>query len=440
MTEVKPYPEYKDSGVDWLRSIPTDWASAQVRRVATIVNGGTPGPDGTNWNGHVNWATPVDLNAADGGSIDYTQRTLTSAGLASGSASVLPGSIVLSTRAPIGYSALCMTEMAFNQGCKGLMPRSSVRPQYLLFVMQAAKGELSRRGQGTTFLELSGGSLASVMVPLPSVVEQDAIATFLDRETAEIDAFVADQEELIALLAERRAATITHAVTKGLDPSVPMKDSGVEWLGEIPECWDAQKLGWLARIGNGSTPSRENPLNWIDGTIPWLSSTVVNQQRVEAAAEFVTTEARRLCHLPTVRAGSLLVGLTGQGRTRGMAARLAFDSTISQHLAFVETRTGLDSDYAFWLLVSAYAHLRFQSDGNGGTKGGLTCEELASLRIPVPPSLEEQQATARYLDHETAEIDATIADAREAIALLRERRAALISAAVTGKIDVRGRE
>lgn len=119
-----------------------------------------------------------------------------------------------------------------------------------------------------------------------------------------------------------------------------------------------------------------------------------------------------------------------------MAARLTFNSTISQHLAYVQPRRGLEPDFTYWLLVSAYRHLRFQSDGNGGTKGGLTCEELASLRVPVP-SLSEQQSIAQRLDNETYELDAAIADARDAIALSRERRAALISAAVTGKIDVR---
>lgn len=285
--------------------------------------------------------------------------------------------------------------------------------------------------------DLDPDVLRGMLVPVPPRELQKQIVDFLDRETAEIDEFIADQEELIVLLTERRSATISHAVTKGLDPTVPMKDSGVEWMGAIPDAWNVRKLGGLAKIGNGATPSRENTEYWRDGMIPWLSSTVVNHGLVHEAAEFVTAAARHECHLPIVAAGSLLVGLTGQGRTRGMVARLAIDSTISQHLAFLTPGQGLDVGYGYWALTSAYGHLRFVSDGNGGTKGGLTCEELSRLLISAP-LISEQRAIAAYLDNETAELDGAITDARKAISLSKERRAALISAVVTGKIDVRG--
>lgn len=278
---------------------------------------------------------------------------------------------------------------------------------------------------------------SNIPIAYPPIAEQQSIVSYLDRETAEIDEFIADQEELIALLSERRTATITHAVTKGLNPDVPMKDSGVDWLGDVPEHWAVEKLSWLSRIGNGSTPATENLDYWADGNIPWLNSSCVNLDVVLEPSKLVTATALKACHLPMVPAGSILVGLTGQGKTRGMATMLGIDSTINQHIAYVTPFPALKVSYAHWFLVASYDQLRFISDGNGGTKGGLTCDQLGRIRIPQMRA-DEQLQIAAYLDRETAEIDAAIADAREAIALSKERRAAVISAAVTGKIDVRG--
>ena len=273
--------------------------------------------------------------------------------------------------------------------------------------------------------------------PIPSRCEQHPISDFLDRETARIDALVARKERLIDLLQEKRIARITHAVTRGLVPDVPMMESGVAQLGDIPAHWEVKRLGYVTRIGNGSTPNRNAVRYWLDGTYPWLTSAKINERVIEAADQFVTEAALRECHLPSVPAGSVLVAITGEGQTRGRAALLRIDSTISQHLAFITPqRSDVYSAFLVRLLEARYQWLRDESSGSGSTRGALTCEFLKSLRCAFPPR-EEQREIAKLLDRETTKIDALIAKVREAIEHLNEFRTALISAAVTGKIDVR---
>ncbi|WP_405778385.1 restriction endonuclease subunit S [Streptomyces sp. NBC_00859] len=260
----------------------------------------------------------------------------------------------------------------------------------------------------------------ALSVPMPPAKEQRAIADYLDRETARIDTLIEEQQRLIEMLRERRRSVVTNAI-----PPRPSLDSG------------ADKLGRTARIGNGSTPRRESREYW-GGDVPWLNSSVVNQARVGSAAESVTAAALAECHLPIVPPGSVLVGLTGQGKTRGMATILDIEATVNQHLAYVTpNRARWWPDYLLWMLTAAYGNLRSISDENGSTKGGLTCEALKQLRVTVPP-IDEQRRIAFHLDEQTAKTDTLIAETERFIELARERRSALITAAVTGQIDVRG--
>jgi type I restriction enzyme, S subunit len=276
--------------------------------------------------------------------------------------------------------------------------------------------------------------IRKIWLPVPPPSQQRAIADYLDRETARLDALVAAKERVLGLLAEKRRALITRAVTRGLDPHAPLCDSGIHWLGEIPAHWQIWKLGHAAAVGNGSTPNRDKAEYWTEGTIPWLNSSVVNQEEVVQADQFVTSVAFQECHLPLVRSGSILLAITGQGKTRGQAVVLSFDATINQHLVFIAPdRSRLDSWFLRWTLLSAYKFLRSISDDAGGTKGALTCEEVANLRIPIPP-LAEQLTIVGHIAAAIKMLDALRAATESSIALLKERRAALIAAAVTGKI------
>ena len=204
------------------RGLPPASASRQVfdelpiRRVFEVVNGGTPTSSEENWNGDVEWATPADLACAHGDILRATARTLTRTGLHQGSNSVPANSLIVSTRAPIGYVCETISRMAFNQGCRGLVPRCNVDLRFFRHQLSVMDEQLQALGQGSTFMELSTTTLASVLIAVPELHEQRAIADYLDAETARIDALSSRQESAITLLEERRTALITAAVTGDL--------------------------------------------------------------------------------------------------------------------------------------------------------------------------------------------------------------------------------
>lgn len=277
----------------------------------------------------------------------------------------------------------------------------------------------------------------SILLPVPEVEEQIQIARFLDHETAKIDALIAEQQRLIELLKEKRQAVISHAVTKGLDPNVPMKDSGVEWLGEVPAHWEITRIGWKCMVGNGCTPARDNQEYWKDGSFPWLNSSQVNLDRVNDADQFVTARALQVCALPVVKPGSVLMAITGEGKTRGTVTITEIEATISQHVAFMEpTDEYLSSSYLHSWLSACYSRLRFESAGWGSTKAAITCSDIRSFPLPLPTRTEQLEICC-FVESQSSRFDVLTIDAKRSISLLEERRSALISAAVTGKIDVR---
>lgn len=276
--------------------------------------------------------------------------------------------------------------------------------------------------------------LLDFVLPYPPRAEQDAIVAFLDEKLADIDRYIAAKQRLIGLLDEQKAAIINQAVTQGLNPAVEMKESGVEWLGEIPVHWKMIKLSRVANVLNGTTPSRNQPDYWQQGTIPWLSSGKVNDYFVETPAEYITDKALRECSLSIIPTGSIIMGMIGQGKTRGMTAYLGIDTCINQNLAAIVPKGELNGRFLHHFLTFAYKPLR--DYGRGGNQEALNCEIISSFRVPLPPS-DEQNSIAVYLDSTTKELSDAKRYIEREIELMQELRTALIAEAVTGKIDVR---
>ena len=276
-----------------------------------------------------------------------------------------------------------------------------------------------------------------MVLPIPPLDEQAAIVLYLDDADQRIRAYVSAKERLIALLEEERQAVIQQAVTRGMDPNVRLKPSGVEWLGDVPEHWETMRVGYFSEVGNGSTPSRGNAAYWADGVHPWLNSSSVNQGTITKADQFVTDLALHECHLPSLRPGTVLVGITGQGKTRGMSAILDIDATINQHMAFITPKTTRISPYYLQIyLTAAYSELRAISSASGSTRAALTCEDIKGFTIVFPPR-DEQEHLLKELRHKFAEVDTSIARDRRQIELMEEYRTRLIADIVTGKLDVR---
>ncbi len=318
---------------------------------------------------------------------------------------------------------------------------TQVAPRFLMYALLSRSGraqiESLARGSSASMVKLGQSHLKDFQIPLPTCEEQGQVIEFLDRKTGQIDALIAKKTELVEKLKEKRRAIITQAVTKGLNHSAHMRNSGIDWLGKVPAPWGVRRLKFVAKVGNGSTPDRENSEYW-DGDYPWLNSSVVNQEVVTTAEEFVTSKALAECHLPKIQPPVVLVGITGQGRTRGMASTLNFEATINQHLAFIKPEPDMvEVSYLRRVFDIAYAYLRSESDGGGSTKGAITCEQISEMPLPVPP-LEEQKEITAYLAPRLEVIDRMMKSVESAIARLSEYRTALITAATTGQIDVSG--
>ena len=430
------YPEYKDSGVDWLGEVPGHWEVAPLKRNFQIVGGSTPKSEQEAfWDGEIVWVTPSDLSKLSSIVISDSQRKITPEGLASCGTTLVPsGSIVLSTRAPIGSLAIAETELCTNQGCKSLVPFADTQSHFYGYLLSISTGELNIRGKGTTFLELSGDELGAFKVSVPPISEQQTIAAFLDRETGKIDALIAEQQRLVELLAEKRQAVISHAVTKGLNPNAPMKGSGIEWLGEVPEHWELKRLKYLGEAITGLTYSPSDIAEDDKSGILVLRSSNV-QGGVITFDDNVYVSSAVPKELVTQVGDILICSRNGSRALIGKNATIVESSSGLTFGAFMTVFRSRHSAYLSCVLNSPL--FEFQSGAfMTSTINQLTIGVLNNFEVPLPPE-NERADIAAYLAIESAKFDTLTAEANRAIELLQERRSALISAAVTGKIDVR---
>lgn len=433
-----PYPKYKPSGVEWLGDIPEHWEVVPTKRLFDIVGGSTPSSGQPEyWDGDIQWVTPADLSNLSSLIITSSQRTITEEGLASCGATLVPtGSIVLSTRAPIGSLAISGTELCTNQGCKSLVAHQDVDNMFYAYVLLNSADQLNACGKGTTFLELSGDALGAFPVLLPSAEEQQTIAVFLNRETAKIDALVEDQNRLIELLQEKRQAIITHVVSKGLNPNVPMKPSGVEWLGDIPDHWGRVQLGKVClQVSDGPHFSPQ----YLDEGIMFLSARniKVDGWSLSDAKYISEQDFEEFSKRVTPVRGDVLYT---KGGTTGVARVVDFDARFQVwvHVAVLKIDHSVaDPFYVAYALNSSGCYEQSQLYTRGATNNDLGLTRMTKIWLALPP-LQEQLEVVKELDRKSSSLDLLVSEAEKAVLLLQERRSSLISAAVTGKIDVQG--
>jgi type I restriction enzyme S subunit len=320
-----------------------------------------------------------------------------------------------------------------------------VGDHHVRFILQRLKSPdlvgrfaIESKGIGSGFNRLYTDRFGPIPITFPPPNEQAVIVRFLDYVSHRLERAIRAKKKLIGLLNEQKQAIIYRAVTRGLDPDVRLKPSGVSWLGEIPEHWAAIRVSRFARVGNGSTPSRSTPAYWKNGTYPWLNSSQVNRGTINSADQFVTPLALRECHLPRVPAGSVLVAITGQGKTRATAAVLEIEATINQHIAFLTPSPSIVlSEFLQLAFTAAYTTLRALSEDSGSTKGALTCEDLKRFAIPLPPR-SQQVSLVDEIRASTRMLDSTVTNAQHEIDLICEYQTRLIADVVTGQVDVRG--
>lgn len=428
---MKRYASYKASGVEWLGEVPSHWRIEKVKFQARLRAEKTVGTNGSRYVGMEHVLSKVGkFNPVLEGTQEEAESTVNV---------FAKGDVLFGKLRP--YLAKCVvadTDGVCSSEFLVLTPADGVHPDYLnaTMLMQEFINAVDASTYGAKMPRAEWGFIGQQRLPLPPPDEQQAIAGYLDAETARIDTLIQEKEGLIGLLREWRQSVISEYTSGANQPQDKKATSNVH-MPRIPSSWAMVRLGKYARIGNGSTPLKDNANYWEQGDFPWLNSAVVNQDEVWEGSEYVTPVALQACHLPIVEPGALLVALTGQGKTRGQVAVLRIHATINQHLAYLALDSEhFDSGYVFWTLTGMYAGLRMVSDGQGGTKGALTCEDLSRFQVPMP-LLAEQREIAAALVAEVAKIDTLITHTQEAIALLKELRAATIADAVLGRVDVR---
>jgi len=271
---------------------------------------------------------------------------------------------------------------------------------------------------------------------IPPLVEQQQIAAFLDWKTSQIDALIAKKQELLQKLKEKRLAVITQTVTKGLNPDAPMRDSGIAWLGEVPDHWEVIPLGFLMTMSGGMTPSMANPEYW-EGEIPWVTPKDMKQPRISDSIDHITDAALAETAISLIPIGAILVVV------RGMILAHSFPTavterpvTINQDMKALRCGERLDIEFLFWCLngfAKVLSNLA-QESAHGTRK--VETETLKKFQLPLPPMFE-QKAVAKALAHRLNQLDQLAESTDETIARLTEYRTAMITAATTGKIDVR---
>jgi len=284
-------------------------------------------------------------------------------------------------------------------------------------------------------LQMSRDDLMEFPVLVPPKSEQATIAAFLDRETAKIDELVVEQRRLIGLLKAKRQAIISHVITKGLDPAAPMKPSGIEWTGDVPTDWEVWKLAHaFAQIGSGTTPRTDRRDYYDDGETPWVNTGDLCDGELESCEKRIT-ELALADHssLKIYPSGSLLIAM--YGATIGKLGILSFPATVNQACCVFAGESPIEVKFLFYWFVGFRQQI--VSLAIGGGQPNVNQEILRSLRLACPGK-PEQLAIIEFLDIQTARLDTLTVAAERAIELLQERRTALISATVTGQIDVRG--
>ena len=405
-----------------------------LRRVARIINGGTPTPAPDNWDGDVQWATPVDLGSA-GQYIEATQRTLTTQGLLTGSRTVPAGSIVLSTRAPIGYLAITGGKMAFNQGCRGLVPGPHTDPRFLAYQLSALRPDLEAAGQGSTFMELTSEVLGAIPVAAPPLDEQRRIADFLDDQVTLLDRAVELRQRQIMSLREGRAANVANVVGGANQPGAMA--GRLPWLDRVPARWPVMKLTHVARLGSGHTPSRSHPEWWLDCTVPWITTGEVQGLR-DDRVETLTNTREKISLLGLANSSAELrpIGTVVLSRTAspGYSAVMGVPMATSQDYVTWTCGPRLDPWYLLWCLRAMRQDLLGRL-AMGSTHKTIYVPDIQTLKIPVP-TLLEQRAIVACLRTFNASVDQAIDLDRRHMGLLNERKQTLITAAVTGQFDV----
>jgi type I restriction enzyme S subunit len=441
------YHEYQPSGEDWLGEVPAHWTVKAIKWESPVLRGASPRPidDPIYFDdeGEYAWVRISDVTEA-GTYLENTEQKLSDVG-ARLSVKLKPGDLFLSIAGSVGKPCITRIKCCIHDGFV-YFPKWKADPKFLYYLF--ASGEPYKGlGKMGTQLNLNTDTVGSIVIGLPDADEQQTITRFLDAKTAQIDALVAQKRQLIAKLKEKCSALITRTVTRGLPPEAAkaaglephpeMKDSGVEWLGAVPLHWDVVRVKFVAKVESGHTPSRAEPSYWIEEEciIPWVS---LNDSKFLKENDFISETAVKISEEGMRNSSAHLLPAGAVVFTRdatiGLTAITTVPAAVSQHV--IAWLPGERVFAKYLLLVFKVMQNYLDSLTFGSTLKTIGMSDIRRIAMPIP-SLDEQQAIVKYLDFEISQIHGMTDKIELAIARLTEYRQALITSAVTGKIDVR---
>lgn len=444
----RAYSDYKDAGLKFLEKIPSNWQTSKLRFLAQFGRGLNITKENLQDTGipcisygevHSKYGFEVDpqIHNLMCVSDEYIQTAPY--------ALLSKGDIVFADTSEdvdgSGNFSQLISDSLLMAGYHTVVvrPVSNVHFRYLAYVLDSStfRNQIRDAVKGVKVFSITQAILKDANVWLPSFVEQQKIADFLDHETAKIDTLIAKQEKLIELLKEKRKAVISHAVTKGLNPNAPMKDSGVEWLGEVPEHWSVTQFKFnVFQIQTGPFGSQLHADDYVTDGIPLINPAhMIGGNIIPDVTVTVDLDTQKRLGRHKLKKDDIIFARRGElGRCavvqEEQAGWLCGTGSLKATL-----NNRLVPDYAYLLVTSKGVISELSLESKGSTMENLNTETLGRIRIPLPP-IQEQESILTYVDKIAGKYDELINKAERAITLIKERKLALISAAVTGKIDV----
>ena len=417
--------EMKDSGIEWIGEIPADWELSKIGAVYEERNEKVSDVDFQPLS-ITKQGVVLQLETAAKTNDGENRKLIRKNDFVINSRSDRRGSCGISE-----YDGSCSLINTV------LKPRRNMCNAYYSFVFRSERfaDEFYRWGNGIVddLWSTKWSNMKRIYIPAPSLQEQRCIADYLDRKCSQIDDIIARQQAVIEKLKAYKLSVITEAVTKGLNPDTPMKDSGVEWIGEIPEYWQLSHIGNLVEMGSGGTPDRKKPEYWGNGNIPWMSSGEINDEYIYSTTEHITELGLQNSNAKILPVNTVMLGLIGQGKTKGLTAILKTEVCCNQNLAYlIADEKYLHYRYLFYCFKAMYFYIRGLV---GESQAGIYSYFLKKLHIPLP-DIEQQIRISDYLDTKCEAIKNSINKRERIIEKFTSYKRSLIYEVVTGKKEV----
>jgi len=435
---MKSYSSYKDSGVKWIGEIPSHWDVCKMKHCGGLICGGTPSTNRDDyWGGDIPWIQSGKVHFKKI-TIDDVDKFITELGFRESSTKMVrkDSPVIAITGATCSNVGFLTFDSTVNQSIIGIQVNEVNTSYYIYYYMISQKNQILYHQSGGAQGGVTKGDVENLNIPKISYSEQTQIVSFLDSKTQKIDELIEKTEQKIKLLKEKRTSLINHCVTKGLNPNVEMKDSGVEWIGEIPKGWKVLNGSYIGLYSKGKGIKKDEVVEVGNPCVRYGEIYTKYELKIDSTFSFISDETTT--NSVSVKTGTLL--LTGSGETKEEIGKcIVYLGNeilwVGGDIIVLKPSEQIDSLFLSYLINSECIRVQREMSGKGEIVVHIYSKNFKEMKYPIPP-FSEQTQIVEYLDKQTQKIDSTIEKETQRIELLKEYRQSLISEVVTGKIDV----